>query len=172
MKSAVVVSALILAGCAPRAGNAPAELPSTLEARRAIWASIQPMASIRRLDPQFVYAIVRLESNFDPHAKNGEARGLMQIKPSAWRAVSRLPYETVVWDWRSNLAVGMDELAAMKKALTAKGSFSYPMLWASYHYGLEYTESHGFDMSRIPRPSDPISSRIWAGDFHPVKPPN
>ena len=66
----------------------------------------------------------------------------------------------------------MDELAAMKKALTAKGSFSYPMLWASYHYGLEYTESHGFDMSRIPRPSDPISSRIWAGDFHPVKPPN
>ena len=34
------------------------------------------------------------------------AGGLMQIKPRAWRAYSRLPYRTAVWDWRSNLSVG------------------------------------------------------------------
>lgn len=129
------------------------------------------MASVRGIDPLFVYAIVKVESNFDPHAKRGEARGLMQIKPRAWRAVSDLPYETVVWDWRSNLAVGMDALASFKRALTAKGVFSYSLLWASYHYGFDYTAAHGFDMSRIPRPSDPISYKLWSGDAHPLAPP-
>lgn len=129
------------------------------------------MATARRIDPLFVYALVRLESNFDPHARRGEARGLMQIKPRAWKAVSSRPYGTDVWDWRANLAVGIDDLASIKGALTAKGVFSYPLLWASYHYGLDYTEAHGFDMSRIPRPSEPISSRLWAGDVHPVSPP-
>jgi Transglycosylase SLT domain len=129
------------------------------------------MASVRRLDPLFVYAIVKAESDFDPHAKRGEARGLMQIKPRAWRAVSDLPYETVVWDWRSNLAVGMDALASLKRTLTAKGVFSYPVLWAAYHYGLDYTAAHDFDMSRIPKPSDPISFKLWSGDSHPLAPP-
>ena len=147
------------------------EFPSTLSARREIWAAVQPMATARRIDPLFVYALVKLESNFDPHAKRGEARGLLQIKPRAWKAVSRLPYATGVWDWRTNLAVGMDGLAAMKRALTEKGVFSYPLLWASYHYGLDYTEAHGFDMSRIPRPADPISYKLWAGEIHPIGPP-
>jgi hypothetical protein len=67
--------------------------------------------------------------------------------------------------------VGMDSLASIKVALTAKGVFSYRMLWASYHYGLDYVTDHGFDMSRIPRPSDPISYRLWSGDAHPLPPP-
>ena len=143
----------------------------TLSAQREVWAAIQPLASARKIDPLFVYALVRLESDFDPHAKRGEARGLLQIKPRAWKAVSRLPYETAVWDWRENLMAGMDGLASIKAVLTAKGVFSYPLLWASFHYGLDYTEAHGFDMSRIPRPSDPISYKLWAGDVHPVSPP-
>jgi soluble lytic murein transglycosylase-like protein len=129
------------------------------------------MASVRRIDPLFAYAMVKLESNFDPRARTGEARGLMQIKPGEWRAVSDMPYETASWDWRSNLAVGMDSLASIKRVLEAKGVFSYPMLWASYHYGLDYTEAHGFDMSRVRRPSDPVSYKLWAGDIHPVAPP-
>jgi hypothetical protein len=129
------------------------------------------MASVRKLDPLFVYALVKAESNFDPHAERGEARGLMQIKPRAWRAASDLPYETVVWDWRSNLAVGMDALASLKRALAARGVFTYPMIWASYRYGLDYTAARGFDMSRIPRPSDPTSYKLWSGDVHPLAPP-
>ena len=161
----------MLAGCAPRAGETPAELPSTLEARREVWAAIQPLAVLRHVDPLFVYAIVEAESNFDVHAQKGEARGLMQIKPRIWRTITHLPYESMVWNWRTNLALGIEELALIKKALTERGVFSYRMLWASYHYGLDYPAAHDFDMSRIPRPSDPISYKLWSGVVHPIDPP-
>lgn len=114
---------------------------------------------------------MRVESGFDPRAEHGENRGLLQIKPRAWRAVSVLPYETNVWNWKLNLEVGMDGLAAAKKSLVEKGVFSYPLLWASYHYGYDYVAGHGFDMSRIPRPSDPVSYKLWSGNEHPIMPP-
>jgi soluble lytic murein transglycosylase-like protein len=129
------------------------------------------MAAMRGVDPLFVYAIVALESDFDPHARRGEARGLMQIKPRAWRLVSDIPYDSSVWDWRTNLAVGIDGLASIKAALVRKGVFSYPLLWAAYHYGTDYVEARGFDMGRVPRPSNPIARRLWSGEIHPVEPP-
>ena len=171
MRYACAAAVLVLGGCSPRAGNAPDDQPGALAARRAIWAAIQPLAGARGIDPGFVYAIVKVESNFDPDAKRGDARGLMQIKPHAWRAVSQLPYGTSVWDWRANLEVGIDSLAKVKGVLLQKGVFSYPLLWASYHYGLDYVETRGFDMSRIPRPSDPVSYRLYSGEVHPVSPP-
>src|SRR5450631_3146393 len=94
---AALAAAVVFAGCSPRAGNAPAEIPGALESRREIWAAIQPLAAQRGLDPLFVYALVRIESRFDPHAKRGENRGLLQIKPRAWKAVTDIPYETGVW---------------------------------------------------------------------------
>lgn len=129
------------------------------------------MAAARGLDPQFVYALVGIESRFDPRAKHGENRGLLQIKPRAWKAVSDTPYDVGVWEWRTNLAVGMDGLAAAKRSLEERGVFTYPVLWAAYHYGFDYTAAHGFDQSRIPRPSDPVAFRIWSGDIHPIAPP-
>jgi hypothetical protein len=166
-----MVLALLLAGCAPRSGEMPAELPSSLAARRQIWAAVQPLAALKGLDPGFVYALVRVESDYDPHAHHGDARGLLQLKPRTWRAVSALPYETNVWDWRTNLAVGMDALARTKATLEAKGVFSYPLLWACHHYGYDFVASRGFDLGRLPRPSDPVSRRVWAGEVHPVPPP-
>jgi hypothetical protein len=129
------------------------------------------MASARGIDPGFVYAIVKAESNFDPRAQRGEARGLMQIKPHAWKEASVVPYRTGVWDWRVNLEVGMDSLAFEKRVLSERGRFTYPLLWASFHYGLDYVEAHGLDMSRIPRPSDPVSYRLFSGEVRPVKAP-
>jgi hypothetical protein len=165
------VLALLLAGCAPRAGEVPVALPNSLAARQQIWAAVQPLAGLRGLDPGFVYALVRTESDSDPHAQRGDARGLLQLKPRAWRAASALPYETNVWDWRTNLAVGIDILAAHKGRLEQKGVFSYPVLWACYHYGFDYVADHNFDLSRIPRPSDPLSRRLWSGEVRPVPPP-
>jgi hypothetical protein len=162
---------LAFGGCSPRDGDAPAELPNSLAARREIWAAIQPLAKLRRIDPGFIYAIIRVESNFDPRASRGEAKGLMQIKPKAWRTVTNLPYESMVWHWRTNLAVGIESLASIKASLSEKGVFSYPLLWASYHYGLDFTSAHGFDMGRIPRPSDPVSDKLWTGEVHPLNPP-
>jgi len=171
VRRALIAAVLALCGCSPRPGDAPAELPGTQEARRKIWEAIQPMAAMRGIDPQFVYALVAMESHFDPHARRGDARGLMQIKPRAWRKVSDIPYETAVWDWRTNLAVGIDGLASTKAALEAKGVFSYPLLWAAHLYGLDYVAARGFDISRVPPPSNPIAHRIWSGDIHPLSPP-
>ena len=162
---------MVLTACAPRTGNAPVDLPESWEARRDIWAALQPMARGRGIEPGFVYAIIKLESNFEPHVRRGDARGLMQIRPRAWQAVSDIPYEPAVWDWRTNMRVGIDRLASLKRALERKGVFSYPLLWASYHYGFEYVASRGFDMSRIDRPSDPISRRLWSGETQPLEPP-
>jgi hypothetical protein len=92
----------------------------------------------------------------------------MQLKQTTWKSVSDLPYEPWVYDWHANLQAGMDKLASIKEALRAKGVFSYPLMWAAYHYGFEYVEARGFDMSRISRPSDPISRALWSGELHPV----
>ena len=126
---------------------------------------------MRGIDPLFVYALVGLESNFDPHARRGEARGLLQLKPEAWRAASDIPYEPAVWDWRTNLEVGIDRLATLKRALTARGVFSYPRLWATHQYGFDYVAARDFDMSRIDRPDNAIAVRMWRGDVEPVNPP-
>jgi soluble lytic murein transglycosylase-like protein len=165
------VLAFALVGCSPRDGDAPAELPSTPEARREVWAAIQPLAAARHIDPLFVYAMVKAESNFDPHATRGDGKGLMQVKPRAWRSVTRLPYESMVWNWRTNLAVGIEHLAALRDELTAKGTFSYPLLWASYDYGIDYVAEHRYEMSWIPRPSDPIADKLRSGVVHPMDPP-
>lgn len=163
---------LALSGCLPHEGNAPADAPDSLAARRQIWAAIVPQARAAGIDPGFVYALVKAESNFDPHAtRRGGARGLLQIKPDIWRAASSLPYETAAWNWRENLSVGMGHLATIKRSLEDRHVFTYPLLWASFHYGPDYVEAHGFDMSRIPRPADPVSYRLFAGDIHPLAPP-
>jgi soluble lytic murein transglycosylase-like protein len=139
--------------------------------RREVWATIQPMAREEGIDPAFVYAIVKLESDFNPRASKGEARGLMQIKPRTWKQVSDVPYDPGAWDPRTNLKVGIDGLASIKRRLQSRGVFSYPLLWAAFHYGFDYVQERGFDMSRIPRPSDPISRSLWDGDIHPVETP-
>ena len=171
MRRASLAVLLLLGGCSPRAQNAPAQSQEALTARRQAWEAIQPLAARRGVDPLFVYALVRVESDFDARAQRGEARGLLQIKPRAWKSVSGLPYEPDVWDPRTNLAVGIEGLAATKAALEARGAFSYPLLWAAHHYGLDFVAAHGFDMSRIPRPSNPVAVRLWAGDIHPLSAP-
>lgn len=171
MRRASLAALLVLSGCVPHRAGAPADPRATPEMRRQVWAAVQPMAAMRGIDPLFVYALVGLESGFDPHARSGEARGLLQIRPEAWRAVSDIPYEAAVWDWRTNLAVGIGRLASAKADLEAQRVFSYPLLWAAHHYGIDYVASRGFDISRIPRPSDPIARALWSGETHPVNPP-
>jgi soluble lytic murein transglycosylase-like protein len=158
---------LALAGCR-RDGAAPAEPPPT---RTEIWAAIQPLAQRYRLEPAFIYALVAAESNFDPQARNGDARGLLQVKPAAWRTVSTAPYEPAVWHWRGNLQAGVDYLAYSRAYLHRKTTFSYPLLLASFHYGLEYVEERDFRVDRIPIPENRIYRELWSGNLTPVPPP-
>lgn len=140
--------------------------------RAEIWTAIQPMAVRYRVSPAFIYALVAAESNFDPLARNGSARGLLQITPRAWRAVSAVPYEPAVWNWRTNLEVGVDYLAYSRAYLHRKTTFSYPLLLAAFHYGLDYVEERDFNPGRIPVPNSPIYRELWSGTLTPVPPPD
>lgn len=139
--------------------------------REAVWAAIQPHAERYKIDAAFIFALVAAESNFDPNARNGEARGLLQIKPGAWATVSREPYEPTVWQWRRNLEVGIDYLAYSRSYLHKKTAFTYPKLLAAFHYGLDYLEQREFDMRRVPTPDNVIYRELWRGNLTPVKLP-
>ncbi|HYC70883.1 MAG TPA: transglycosylase SLT domain-containing protein [Opitutaceae bacterium] len=155
-----------LAGCGDR--TTPVAQPT----RSEVWAEVQAHAARYRLDPAFVFAVVAAESNFDAAARNGEARGLMQIKPAAWRTVSDSPYEPRVWDWRENLRVGIDYLAWCRHTLHAKGEFSYPALLAAFHYGLDHMERRGFDPAKVAVPDNAVYRELWRGNLQPVPPPS
>jgi soluble lytic murein transglycosylase-like protein len=156
----------LVGGCARKEATAPD--PAT---REAVWAAIQPLAGRYRLDPAFIYALVAAESNFNPAARNGEARGLLQLKPGAWRTVSREPYEPAVWAWRQNLAAGVDYLAWCRSDLHRRHKFSYPLLLASFHYGMDYVEAREFDLRRLDPPDSAIYRELWHGNLTPVPPP-
>lgn len=167
--AAGVTLALLLGGSAcSRRASAPA--PQAVP-RAEVWAAIQPRAARYRLDPAFVYALVAAESNFDAHARHGDARGLLQLKPVAWRLVSAEPYEPAVWDWRKNLAAGIDYLAYARSYLHRENAFSYPLLLAAFHYGLDYVAARKFDAEKIPIPDNPIYRQLWAGNLAPVPAP-
>ena len=70
--SGLLLLVLALAACTRPAP--PAELPPT---RPEIWAAIQPLAARYRIAPGFIYALVAAESDFNPRARNGQARGLL-----------------------------------------------------------------------------------------------
>ncbi|MDI1336380.1 MAG: lytic transglycosylase domain-containing protein [Lacunisphaera sp.] len=169
MNRAVIVLAagcLLALGC----GRKPAAAPDPAT-RENVWAAIQPHAARYRIAPAFIYALVAAESNFDPQARNGEARGLLQLKPAAWREVNRTPYDPAVWDWRQNLATGVDYLAWCRSYLHRKNKFSYPLLLASFHYGMDYVEQRGFALDRLDVPDSPIYRDLWRGNLAPVPPP-
>jgi soluble lytic murein transglycosylase-like protein len=151
-------------------GRHQAEPPPT---RVEIWAAIQPAAGRYRIDPAFVYALVAAESNFDPQARNGRGCGLLQLKPEAWADVSDAPFEPAVWDWRANLAAGIDYLAFCRSALHRQPGveFSYPLLLASFHYGLNYVETRGYDVRRLECPDNAIYRELWRGRLAPLLPP-
>ncbi|MBS0663443.1 MAG: lytic transglycosylase domain-containing protein [Verrucomicrobia bacterium] len=158
---------LTLAGCS-RHPAPPLEPPPT---RADIWRELQPLAARYRLDAGFLYALVAAESDFNPRARNGDACGLFQLTPGAWRAVSTAPFEPTVWDWRANLTAGVDYLAYSRAFLYRHRTFSYPLLLAAFHYGVDYVAQRGFDPGRIPAPPGPIYRRMWDGNLAPVPPP-
>jgi soluble lytic murein transglycosylase-like protein len=166
MRPAVVflLCGLVL-GCSRRESES---IPATPPTRAEVFAAIEPQAARYRLDPAFIYALVAAESNFNPRARNGEARGLLQLKPAAWRTVADAPYEPTVWDWRANLTAGIDYLAYTRAYLHKKDAFSYPRLLAAFHYGLDYVEDRRFDLGRIAVPDNEIYRQLWAGNLAPV----
>jgi len=169
MPRAIIVALagiFLLTACRKPAGD-----PSDPATPATVWAAIQPQAAHYRIEPAFIYALVAAESNFNPGAQNGEARGLLQLKPAAWREVNRAPYEPGVWNWRENLATGVDYLAWCRSYLHRKQKFSYPLLLATFHHGVDYVEQREFDLRRMEVPDNEVYRSMWQGNLAPVPPP-
>jgi len=68
------------------------------------------------LDPALVYAVARVEANFDPAASSGAgAHGLMQLMPVAARAVSAPGATARLHDPATNLQLGQKYLAYLAR---------------------------------------------------------
>ena len=55
--------------------------------------------------------------------------------------------------------------------LHQRRKFSYPLLLASFHYGLDYVEARDFDLDRLDPPDNPIYRELWRGNLTPEPPP-
>jgi len=116
----LILSVIGLTAAACRRRAAPSEaMPSQAD----IWREIQPLAERYRMDAAFIFALVAAESDFDPRARNDDARGLMQLKPVAWRTVRRDPYEPGVWSWKENLTAGVEFLEKDKAGFWERNGY-------------------------------------------------
>ncbi len=139
--------------------------------REEVWSVVRAEAVKHNLDPAFIYAIVAAESSFNAYAKNGDARGLMQLRPAAWEEVSDQPHRRA-WRWKENLETGAAYLAHLRDFLVEKERFSYPLLAACYRYGPYRVQAEQFDLNRLPEPRNEVYREIFRGNTFPVRPPS
>lgn len=135
-----------------------------------LWREIQPLAREYRFDPGFIWAIAFAESTFNPDASNGEATGLFQIRPIAWKEVREDSFGNAR-DWRKNLAAAVAYMDYCRRFLERHDRFSYPLMAASYRYGIGTVQRAGFRIENLPTPRNATYRRIFAGDINPVPPP-
>ncbi len=87
--------------------EAPAQFRPARADQRALVSTVVKMAREYRLDPRLVFALIRVESGFDPQARSVKnAQGLMQLIPET---AERFAVRNV-WDPAENLRGGMSYL--------------------------------------------------------------
>lgn len=133
-----------------------------------IIAYIGQAAQHQGINPAFATAIVMAESNFDPAADTGYARGLMQMSHVAWKTVEDRSWNNA-YDWRDNIDAGTAYLALLKEELSQQGHFSYPLLAASYRYGINRVRRANYNLSRLPAPRNKIYQQLFAGNIPEVQ---
>lgn len=138
--------------------------------REDVWRVVQREAAKHDLDPRFVFAIVAAESSFNAHARNRDARGLMQLRPVAWKTVSERSFRHA-WDWEENIAAGTAYLEHLKQFLEEHNRFSYPLLAACYRHGPYRVKGVGFRLEELPEPRNRIYRQLHADEIAPVETP-
>lgn len=85
-----------------------------------------------------------IESRYNPKAKNGSSRGLMQMQPAAWADASKYiilpPYKEAVWDALQNARAGAAYINNNRKVLTRLG---YTGPWDVAHMYLAHQQGAG-----------------------------
>ncbi|MCJ2134815.1 transglycosylase SLT domain-containing protein [Methylobacterium sp. J-026] len=85
-------------------------------------ALIEQQAKANGVPASFVHAVVKRESNYNPHAKGGSALGLMQIKHATARSLGYTGDAAGLLDPATNLRYGVAYLAGAYR--TAQGNLS------------------------------------------------
>jgi len=135
-----------------------------------VWSYVRKNAAEHGLDPGFVYAVAFAESSFNAYADSGQARGITQMGPDAWKTVTDISYDRA-WNWRTNLTMAMRYLAHCRESLVAAERFNYPLLAASYRYGPGAVKRAGYRIDRLPPPKNKIYQALFSGHLHPLPPP-
>jgi soluble lytic murein transglycosylase-like protein len=138
--------------------------------REEVWRVVEREAVRHDLEPRFVFAIVAAESSFNAHARNGDARGLMQLRPPAWQTVTEVPFRRA-WRWETNVVAGTAYLGHLRLFLEERGQFSYPHLAAAYRHGPYRLQGVGFRLDELPEPRNRIYQELHRGRIDPVVPP-
>jgi soluble lytic murein transglycosylase-like protein len=146
------------------------EQPPRYIPQEEVWRVVQREAARHDLDPRFVFAVVAAESSFNARAVNGDARGLMQLRPPAWETVSDRPFRHA-WRWEQNIAAGTAYLAHLREFLQRHGQFSYPHLAACYRHGPYRVKGVGFRLDELPAPRNRIYRQLHEGNLAPVDVP-
>lgn len=135
-----------------------------------IWRYVERESARHGLNPDFVYAIIFAESSFNPDADSGYARGLMQMSEGAWQTVERSSWDDA-YDWKRNIRAGTAYLAWIKGELEKDGHFSYPVLAASYRFGLNKVKAAYYNTARLPSTRNLTYQQLFAGKLNPVPRP-
>jgi hypothetical protein len=167
------VAALLAAGVIAPWFSSPPTPPPGQPAPTAqnVWRFLQATAPKYGVDARFAYTLAVGESGLDPYAFNHGARGLMQMRPEAWAAVSNEPFH-VAWDWEKNTRAALAYLASCRDELAKHGAVSPALLAASYHFGPDAVAAAGYELRNLPRAPNDVYRKIFKGDLYPVAAPD
>ena len=84
--------------------------PGTISGSAAIDKMIVRHAEENGVPPALAFAVVRVESRYNPHARGGGAYGLSQIKPATARSLGFSGPANALYDADTNLTYGMKYL--------------------------------------------------------------
>ena len=128
------------------------------------WAVAVREAGRHDLDPRFVFALMMAESSLDAHAETSVARGIMQLTEGTWSETTARSYREA-FNWRLNVAVGVQHLADLRARLEADDRYNYPRLAASYRYGYYALQRKKYSVERLPTPRNRIYQELFRGEL-------
>ena len=127
-----------------------------------VWAEAQMLGTRHNLDPLLLFSIACAESSLDPNAANGQARGLMQLTPQAWRDVTDRSFDDA-WDWHANMEVSAQYLSRIRAELQRRRHYTWPVLAAAYHHGMGKVAKSGYNLNRLPPVRNHIYTQLFEG---------
>jgi hypothetical protein len=141
----------------------PRSCGATVVPADEVWKCAEHLGLQYNIDPLLIFSIACAESSLDASADSGKARGIMQMTPDAWAEVTDRSFREA-WDWRENMEEAVCYLQLLKSRLLGENAYSWPVLVASYHYGLGKIEQSDYNLARLPPTKNLIYAKLFKGE--------